>query len=56
MSNTVAKEDHNQNVFPRKSSEKLKIDLAVALIMAFGGGITKPEEKSIYEERGILIL
>lgn len=56
MSNTVAKEDHNQNVFPRKSSEKLKIDLAVALIMAFGGWITRPEEKSIYEERGILIL
>lgn len=54
MANVVAKEDHNQNVFPRKSSDKLKIDLAVALIMAMGGWIVRQEtSKSVYETRGI---
>jgi len=56
MSNVVAKEDHNQNVFPRKSSEKLKIDMAVALIMSAAGWIVKQETKSIYETRGIISL
>lgn len=54
MSNVVAKEDHNQNVFPRKSSDKLKIDLAVALIMGMAGWICKQETKSVYETRGII--
>lgn len=57
MSNVVAKEDHNQNVFPRKSSEKLKIDMAIGLIMAIAGFMVKPEKpQSIYETRGILTI
>lgn len=53
MSNVVAKEDHNRNVYPRKSSDKLKIDLAVALIMAIAGYISQEETTSVYESRGI---
>jgi phage terminase large subunit-like protein len=54
MSNVVAKEDHNQNVYPRKSSSKLKIDLAIALLMAYAGWMVQKETTSIYETRGIL--
>jgi len=53
MANVVAKEDHNQNVFPRKSSDKLKIDLAISLIMAIAGWLVKQETASVYESRGI---
>jgi len=56
MSNVVGKEDANGNFFPRKSTDKLKIDLAIALIMAIAGWIQEKETKSIYEERGILSL
>lgn len=34
LGNVVAKEDHNGNVFPRKSHVKLKIDPIVAILMA----------------------
>jgi len=56
MSNVTAKEDQNGNIFPRKNSKKLKIDIAVALIMAIASWIQEKETKSIYEERGILSL
>jgi len=54
ISNVVAKEDHNGNVYPRKSSEKLKIDIAVALLMALASWIQEKEQVSIYETRGII--
>lgn len=54
MGNVVAQEDKNGNVFPRKSHELLKIDLAVALIMALGGMLNlEPPKTSVYEIRGI---
>lgn len=56
MSNVVAKEDHNGNVYPRKSHEKLKIDPVVATLMALAGFLQQRETQSIYEERGILSL
>lgn len=56
MSNVVSKEDQNGNVFPRKSSDKLKIDLAVALIMAMAGWIAEKDTVSIYESRGVIAL
>ena len=57
MANTVAKVDGNENVFPTKSSEKLKIDLAVALIMAIAGWLVRDmKEKSVYETRGVRTL
>lgn len=36
LGNVVAKEDANENVFPRKDKADAKIDAAVALIMAIG--------------------
>ncbi len=53
IGNIVVKEDANQNVFPRKSSPKLKIDPAIAVIMALAGWLQDSTKKSIYEERGI---
>ena len=53
LGNVVAKEDHNGNVFPRKSHEKLKIDPIVAILLAFAGWIAAGDETSVYEERGI---
>lgn len=53
LGNVVAKEDHNSNVFPRKSNEKLKIDPIIALLMALAGWINEEEDSSVYEGRGI---
>lgn len=55
ISNVVAKRDANDNVFPRKEHEYLKIDSAISVIMALAGLMADLEEKSIYEERGILV-
>lgn len=54
--NVIAKPDANDNVMPRKSAVKLKIDLAVATIMALAGWIQQEKEESIYEKRGMIIL
>tara|TARA_R110000851_G_scaffold91621_4_gene199998 strand:- start:5893 stop:8646 length:2754 start_codon:yes stop_codon:yes gene_type:complete len=56
MSNVVAKVDGNDNVYPRKSHEKLKIDLAIALIMASAGYMQESQKKSVYATRGIRVL
>lgn len=56
LGNVVAKEDHNGNVFPRKSHEKLKIDPIVALLMALAGWLANPELGSVYDTRGIRTL
>lgn len=56
LGNVVAKEDHNGNVFPRKSHEKLKIDPIVAILMAMAGWLQDSEEDSVYEDRGLLVL
>lgn len=56
LGNVVAKEDHNGNVFPRKSHEKMKIDPIVAILMALAGHLSNPESDSVYDERGILTL
>lgn len=53
LSNVVAKQDHNDNVFPRKTHEKFKIDIAVAMIMALAPWIQKQNSESIYKTRGI---
>jgi phage terminase large subunit-like protein len=51
--NVVAKEDHNGNVFPRKSHEKMKIDPVVAILMALAGWIAEGDQTSVYESRGL---
>jgi len=53
LSNVVAKEDPNGNVFPRKDHDRLKIDPIVAAIMAMGGWINEEQNTSVYEERGV---
>ncbi len=54
LGNVVAKEDHNSNVFPRKSHVKLKIDPIVAAMMALALWLQNNEKDSVYEDRGIL--
>ncbi len=56
LGNVVAKEDHNGNVFPRKSHTKLKIDPIIALLMSLAGWLQDEETESVYEERGIRLL
>lgn len=58
MSNVIAKEDANENVFPRKESHgKNKIDPVSALLNAMNRAYATPlAAPSVYEERGILTL
>lgn len=53
IGNVVAKRDHNDNVFPRKSHVKLKIDPVVAMLMALAGWLQGNVKESIYESTGI---
>lgn len=54
ISNVVAKIDAKDNVYPRKERQELKIDGPVALIMAVGRWLTKPQDgPSIYEDPGV---
>lgn len=56
VGNVVCKEDAAGNVYPRKTHEKLKIDLVVAATMALAGWIQEEENESVYETRGIRVL
>lgn len=56
IGNVVAKEDHNQNVYPRKTNEKLKIDPIVAIIMALALALQSNKKGSVYNQRGLRIL
>lgn len=56
VGNVVAKEDHNGNVFPRKSNEKFKIDPVVAGILGLAGWVKEDLETPAYEDHGIRIL
>lgn len=56
LSNVVAKEDHNGNVFPKKNHVDNKIDPIVAILLALAGYVQDSEGDSVYESRGILHL
>jgi phage terminase large subunit-like protein len=56
LSNVVCKEDHNGNVYPRKSSEKLKIDPIISLLMALATHIQNESNVTVYEERDMRVL
>lgn len=56
MGNVTAKEDANENVFPRKERRENKIDGAVATIMAMARALAHPIGRSVYEDRGLLSL
>ncbi len=58
ISNIMAKEDFKGNVFPRKDTENSqnKIDLAIAMLMAFGRIMYhKQEQQSYYETNEMII-
>jgi len=58
IGNVLVKPDANENVFPRKENNRIsKIDPASALLNAMYLALAAPARtKSIYEERGVLIL
>jgi phage terminase large subunit-like protein len=56
IGNVVAKYDQNDNVFPRKDNNDLKIDPVIAIIMALAGWIQEEDSKSVYEERDLIFL
>lgn len=56
LGNVVAKEDHNSNVYPRKSHVSLKIDPIVAILMALAGWLQTDQTGSVYADRGIRVL
>jgi phage terminase large subunit-like protein len=56
LGNVVCKEDHNGNVYPRKSHEKLKIDPVISIIMALATYLLNESRGIVYEERGIRFL
>lgn len=56
VGNVVAKEDHNGNVFPRKSDEKLKIDPVIAILMALGGWLQEDKKPKADLSKGLRII
>jgi phage terminase large subunit-like protein len=53
LGNVVAKEDHNGNVFPRKTNVKFKIDPVVATILGLAGWVKEDLETPAYEHHGV---
>ncbi len=53
LSNVVCKYDAADNVFPKKSHERLKIDPIIAILMALASWIQKDLKENVYESRGI---
>jgi len=49
--NVVAKRDAADNVFPRKTNDKLKIDPVIAILMAVASWIQDEQKESIYESK-----
>ncbi len=56
ISNVVCKEDAAGNVFPKKETEKNKIDPALTAIICLAGWLQETQEESAYEDRGVLFL
>lgn len=54
--NLVMVKDANENVRPDKEKATDRIDGMVALIMAWGRAMFRQETKSVYEERGAIVL
>jgi phage terminase large subunit-like protein len=48
IGNVVCKEDAAGNVYPRKSHERLKIDITIAILMALAGWINEKETEKAY--------
>jgi phage terminase large subunit-like protein len=54
VSNVVTRVDPAGNIKFDKARAAEKIDLAVALVMAAGRAVSRPDETSVYERRGLL--
>ena len=55
IGNVYCKEDAAGNVYPRKSGhERLKIDPAIAIIMALASWMQNEHKESVYSKRGII--
>lgn len=56
ISNVVAKVDANDNVYPRKDNEALKIDPCISAIMCIAGHLQDTQKESVYETRGLIVM
>jgi phage terminase large subunit-like protein len=56
LGNVVTKENHREQVYPRKDRNENKIDGPVAHMMVLGRWMTMDEGSSVYAERGALVL
>lgn len=56
VSNVVCHTDAKDNIYPRKERPENKIDGVVALIMALGRAMVSKPKRSVYEDRGLLII
>lgn len=56
LSNVVCKPDAAENVFPKKSNERLKIDPIISIIMCIANWMNEKDEGSAYEVHGIRYL
>lgn len=56
FSNVVVREDAKGNVYPRKDRRELKIDAALACILAMVRAGLADESRSIYENQGLTLL
>lgn len=56
VSNVVAKEDANENIYPRKEAVENKIDGAVAMIMAMMLAMNNEDSTSVYDDRDMVII
>lgn len=54
MSNVISHTDRKDNIFPNKERPENKIDGPVAIIMALAREMVHREERSVYEDRGML--
>jgi phage terminase large subunit-like protein len=53
MSNAVTRQDHNENIMLDKQKARQRIDPVAALMNAHVRAMVR-EERSVYEERGVL--
>jgi phage terminase large subunit-like protein len=54
--NFEVRTDESENIRPVKSNKTKRIDGLVALIMGFGRAMQHHEQKSVYSERGVIVL
>jgi len=56
VSNVVGHMDNKDNIYPKKERPENKIDGVIALLMALNMAMRQSNKRSIYEERGLVVL